>query len=1314
MRLGDTERAVHAKMRTSSIKHWLMDETVVGPLVDRVTGLQATQAAGTGMGIISACAGKARRFLGVSLFQEAAANAYFNTQMRGNSTVSVLLRLTATPSATMVFLTLGGSSELSTNNEIITVGCSSGGGLFIRWEHSAGTDVQIATFPYVLPLYKWTSLHVRRSAVTGDGPAGTCTMELFVNGQSMTFTTANTGLTNTSDGSLSTWKVGGSASGELCSGVDVAGAYAWAEALQEEEIWEDVRRLYLLPFFSRVDMKLDLETQSAGVMQDMTDVQGMDFVEKVEITDEIDQPCTTANITLLREQEGLSLASLKTDTKLNLTDAFNPLSYSPFLNPSRLVEVWAARVPLGIRASGRDWSSAFRGVVDEIDESSDEGVVLHCRDLGGLLVDAFIEEIIVYGDTAGLPVQAEMQWILNDNDNLQTNNSLQTGGGGDATHETNNNVTNNPPGITDMSPRLGSYAPITLFTPVSPGWSVKKWKQRREGIMPAGRTLAGQIGWEWRYRFDQNPEQNQWRLTFYNPQRERKDEDVIITLDDVLEITQFSRSALGIRDVVRVIYPSSETLAPTVPTSIDGVSLAAAGYTVTTGWNNVDGEGNRMTAYIEIASGTALAFYGRRWFCEFAEASSSQIDTINEAALMAFGALRDLEEAQLDKGVRIPCMWEAELNDMVKFAPNAFLFTAPQRLALRQVTHTFADQATTSLQLRGKPSVGVKRWLRLETRAGNARPGVVRPQDANADEQQGSLLQSMRNLLDRTGAFRGGKFLQVRNPEFQGFANGLRQPPDGWSVRFSTWNTDMVASTGLQLSGGKAVQWLTAFGRLVSNPVPISGSRFIPYSFEAKWQRATLNSGVTNASTTASQPRSQQGPGLTTTLTAAALNTVTLTVPAAAFNNPSSVGGMVQVDDTTNPTNSGLWTINSVTSTTVCQLIRPFGAAINNTGGTVSVDIKSVTTFNAPASIFSLNTVGGHIRITSGPDSNFFHYIGGVPTGSAVRISRLGGGNFTNSGAISWEAPCSLAMDIEFYDVNNAQVGLYTVAPNDQASPSFGADSLNNEINTWFSSRADGVAPADDSSARFLRMVLRPVGAFAVLTVDDVSAYKTGLDLRTYNTSNPVGYDFAAGGVGWYPVQYPQTGYPSTLGVSLQRWDYGIGSFGTASSGVASFGRAIAGDVALPAWSGWGFYAREDGTYTVTAITVVGSTGVNKLSGMRFVLNASYGNNGLGSVTVNTGGTVAAISSQFTLQLLTTFGVPRLSELSANTSTDFGAIITLTSRVRMVRGDRLTVEIYRQDNTISQPTSNGAGSPLALVTPPGDLSLFVVKQEITE
>lgn len=825
MRLADNGRACHPKIRRSSLRHYVLDEASAasassGEARDVVRGKTADViGTGTAPPVCDAPTPRARRWSSslTECLAETDADDELVAALQGDCCIGVLFRVTSlTPwsSGNIELCCVSGpSDDASANTNFVrALRIRSTGELGYFWEHSTGTNVGTTNFGnYLIDPFKWTYAVLRIRDATGVGPGGTVSVSLCVNGVQVD---EDTLITNTSGGADAVLRIGHSlnADGTTVEGVgnvDIAGVYIWGEALTDEEIQEDFRRIQRLGFFTRLDASV-VVTDTAGAEHDLCDLEGNDFVDSIEIDDDIDNATMNAKVTLRREVGQLSLAALVTESKLNLEDKGDPTSYvDSLVREDAPIEVFVARVPLGISANAgelRLLGSIFKGQIDEVDDASGDGqVVVDARDDGGRLLNTYEEEEVEYGADPAVAVEGEMQYILNDNDNSTGNNS-----------------------VTGLTARSGSYAPITLYTPVSPGWAVLPWQQRREPVLSSLRTLAGQIAWDCRYRYDQNPSQRAWRLTFFEPDRSKVATDVVISPDDVIDVRSLKRSTFGRRTVWRVIYPSSETSLPTAPTP-------PAGHAVRRGWYNVDGLDQRMVAYVEVEA-TAMHSAGRqRQFAEVQEEQTTQIDTIDEAYAMAIGLLLDTEDPGIAKEVEVPALADLlELNDMCYFRRLRELFTSPQTLATRNLRHTIGDKSTTTVQLRGKPAAGFKRWLRLESR--NGRPGIVDPTQALTDTTTGNLLSRFRGILDRSSMFLGGKFLQIRNSDFSQYSAGLANPPDGWSMKTGAWDTDATVVSSASLTGGKALKLISSTAEVRSDFIPVTGDFDTPFSFEAIWQ----------------------------------------------------------------------------------------------------------------------------------------------------------------------------------------------------------------------------------------------------------------------------------------------------------------------------------------------------------------------------------------------------------------------------------------------------------------------------------------------
>jgi hypothetical protein len=845
-RIPDNGRYGYPALRTNSVRAWYLADTAQGnEFYDAVGGYLI---AGDNSGqtvlpyVVDSPAGKARSFKtgsGQGLWGPIPATLPEGDRLAalGDWTLSYLVRHMSDQANASHVALVGEQGDGVPAENYMFQAKSANGNPVLFWEWDDGTSQTTLTAGnYAFPLYEWVMVTWRKRNTTltaaglpiggliDNGGGGTCDFELLINGRVVEsglvavtdprYNAAFSGNTNTDGGQSTIWTIGGMPTAAFAGVIqtpdaDIDGVFFYGDPLSDKEIQNDVRRWQALSGHSRAALRVTTEDQS-GNKVDLTDLDGVDFVTKADITDELDQAVMTANVELVREQKKESIATLVTNAQLNLSDQSDPASYvAPFIDLGRGIEIFSARVPLGIDPDARDWFSVFKGNIDEIQEGSDS-MSLVCRDIGGILLDTFIETERDYSDpVTPFAVEGEMQFILDDNDNT---------------------------GIT------GSYDPVTLYTPVSPSWAVLGWRQRREPVMSALRTLAGQIGADVRYKFDQDPEgPPSWRLTFEIPDRERLDANIVLAEEDILDVTNLSRTLLGIRNVVRVVYTSSELTIPSAPTPPTGILLSNS-------WSSVDGEQNRLTAYIELEDSASITRVGRRLFMECAEASSSQIDTLDEAYDMALGMLTDLSEEDLAKSISLPLMPEMSINDLVLMQPNRELFTVDQRLAVKRISHTFDGNGPTStVELRGKPAVGQKRWMRLDTRAGGGKPAVVDPDEALTDQVLGSLLGGVRNFLDRTSYFQGGKFLAIRNPNFQSFSNGMAHPPDGW--------TPSSVYTGLVTGGGSALRMYTSDdstsgnwsvgidptdGTLSSDLIPVDLSGFSPFGVEVVWKTTNI------------------------------------------------------------------------------------------------------------------------------------------------------------------------------------------------------------------------------------------------------------------------------------------------------------------------------------------------------------------------------------------------------------------------------------------------------------------------------------------
>ena len=276
---------------------------------------------------------------------------------------------------------------------------------------------------------------------------------------------------------------------------------------------------------------LKVSIKQGSTWYDLTDLEGFDFVESADITDNIDSPTMTAKVSLLQRHGLLNLWSQDEDSKLNNLSG----SYDPLVKSQREVKIETATMPEGVDPISGDWVNVFEGKINGRVEQSRGKLTFNCIDKGGDLMRTFIETQRTYGSSTGVAVETEMQQILTDN---------STG--------------------------------VTLYTPTSPSWNVKEWIQQKEPVMTALRRLAQQIGWECKYRWDSGT--SAWRLTLYQPDRTKSTADYTFGADDNLVYDK--KPAIddtNIRNAVKVIYTDAVGQDPTEVTVTDATSISDYG-----------------------------------------------------------------------------------------------------------------------------------------------------------------------------------------------------------------------------------------------------------------------------------------------------------------------------------------------------------------------------------------------------------------------------------------------------------------------------------------------------------------------------------------------------------------------------------------------------------------------------------------------------------------------------------------------------------------------------------------------------------------
>jgi hypothetical protein len=242
----------------------------------------------------------------------------------------------------------------------------------------------------------------------------------------------------------------------------------------------------------------------------------------------------------------------------------------------------------------------------------------------------------------------------------------------------------------DIITDWGGLPEQTLWTPASPGFAITPYNQQAEPVLTALTTLALLTGWDLRPRWRTSAAAFQLALT--EPDRAGGGSVFGLPLSRIRSLDGVGVNIDDIRNVIRVFYT-------------DG--------SLTTG-------GQLAIKSVVRTNSASVTKYGRRFF-ELTEGSSSSINTLGEATALADAILADLSEPDVTATVTIPLEWWLELGDVITLQSDGERFGAAQELAIVGLRRNAIEgEATTTIQLYGKPRTGRRNWMERE-----ARPGVA-------------------------------------------------------------------------------------------------------------------------------------------------------------------------------------------------------------------------------------------------------------------------------------------------------------------------------------------------------------------------------------------------------------------------------------------------------------------------------------------------------------------------------------------------------------------------------------------------------------
>lgn len=372
-----------------------------------------------------------------------------------------------------------------------------------------------------------------------------------------------------------------------------------------------------------------------GNWRDFTSLSGFDWFDSFTWTEDIDVPVGQGTITLRREVGGLSLAPTVAASPLNKNLAG---AYVPLLSTGREFKIVVASVPFGTARSAvltADLIELARGKIDRVDWSADP-IKLTVRDDGAWLQNAFIQNLTNYGTGVGTPIETVMQQIIDDN-------SVKGG--------------------------------ATIVTPSSPGFMVTPFTQQRVTVSSADNTLALQIGWDLRYRYNAT---NVSELQFIEPPRTKTISDYSIGPTEYTDVQQITVDDANVRNVIRVVFANSAT---------GGVGTVVA------------------------SNAASIAEFGVRFY-EITEQSSSNITTVQEATDLANAIVSDLGAPKADHAITTFLLWIVQLYDLITFTANGLHYDQDQQMGVIGFTHTLQNgTGTTVIRVRGQLAGAYQKWI---------------------------------------------------------------------------------------------------------------------------------------------------------------------------------------------------------------------------------------------------------------------------------------------------------------------------------------------------------------------------------------------------------------------------------------------------------------------------------------------------------------------------------------------------------------------------------------------------------------------------
>lgn len=857
MKVPATGRGRPPEIRTETLHYWPFDDRTLesGQFIDLMPavnrsfdasyGLSYGALGPTGQGVFFTWASPSEHV--ISIHPEPDPNIFNN-----GYTISLWVRLMAIPATYATFIANGSVGEISlgvsTNTRMWFGVKNVGGQAYVTYaaaDASGIVDEAVFTSIGPLGLGQWYFLSM---TVTED--EGFTEVTMFRNGETIPLGTRILDFV-TSYGEASLWHLGydyglpGNFYGQISHISFVT------RVLEQEEIRSDFRRGMLWDLDTSIHLQAKTFNYDTGVITDLTNLRGTDYVLGASVSDEASALCANATVHLRRDDNLNSLAKFMNDSPLNR----NPIpsstnlgpdntAYAPLLEVRHNIQLFAARIPAWDKPKVTDWVQIFHGNIDKIDWGRPT-IELTCRDPGGDLIDSQIEDHpdsgvnparLRYGSVPEVPIQ-----VCFDNGNVLT--QVGTGksiGGSVLTDAPLYDVLHIGFGLNDLI-RLGTlsvYAGSDKIKVVITGTgSPNTFAWYRSGQLQAtnvpitgsaqslifgiqiafssttGHTLNDVWVFQTPMRIYVPVDPNVYFSTYFQDQTNimdalnQKAEMIGWVVRHVYHPFQGNVLCLFEPDRDKILCDYSVGDMDYFDITEMAIDLADIRNVVEVSFPN-SGKANPenrptptkqatypqaaiiRTAQQAIPGSTSMLQYGRRYM-SVAEEQASRIDTFAEATDFADAMLKDLSQPRATKSVDMRCMFEIEYNDHVNFLPNGVHYSVEEQLAVTSLTHDFSLDGTarTNINLRGKPSGNRRRALAKAANSYYDKPDMMKSFDQEG--VLGHVRDTLKPHLDvRETDFETGRdspTTNVINHRFITQIRGAQNPPDGWDLTAGVW-----------------------------------------------------------------------------------------------------------------------------------------------------------------------------------------------------------------------------------------------------------------------------------------------------------------------------------------------------------------------------------------------------------------------------------------------------------------------------------------------------------------------------------------------